>query len=125
MTPGVAIYECCICLCDCTTDDSYTTRCYHAFHKLCIYKWFEMGGKTCPVCRTDLSASASCVSDTGYFRRMTNELNAIIQSIESMDTSEVYDMTVAYMRSRIIQMKLERLRMMENELSRINSINTI
>ena len=48
---------CSICLEEYTCRQHMVTlRCEHAFHKKCIRRWLTRYNKTCPVCRTGLTA---------------------------------------------------------------------
>ena len=43
--------SCPICLQDLEPRDTLTVTCGHAFHETCVYRWFQEGASTCPVCR--------------------------------------------------------------------------
>ena len=49
-------YKCPICFELMKKTDTFKTKCHHNFHKNCIDNWLnDYHGKSCPVCRTQLS----------------------------------------------------------------------
>jgi hypothetical protein len=53
--------NCPICLED---DTDYVTVCQHRFHAVCLRAWFNLGNRTCPVCRRILNTPTEmCLND--------------------------------------------------------------
>lgn len=45
-------FMCPICL-ESDTENVITTRCFHMYHKKCIYSWIKRN-RVCPICRSDI-----------------------------------------------------------------------
>ncbi|KAI3922586.1 hypothetical protein MKX01_006275 [Papaver californicum] len=44
--------ECSVCLSGLEEgDETRTLPCFHVFHKVCVGRWLDLFGKTCPLCR--------------------------------------------------------------------------
>ncbi|KAG1338257.1 putative E3 ubiquitin-protein ligase RHA2B [Cocos nucifera] len=47
--------ECVVCLCSIEKGERIRDlKCQHLFHKLCLDRWLEHRGRTCPICRDHL-----------------------------------------------------------------------
>lgn len=50
---GVAMVECCVCLCRFEANQEVSELpCKHYFHRGCLDKWFDNKHITCPLCRS-------------------------------------------------------------------------